>query len=365
LTVDKRLTVDRRRRVAAYGLCRDGEGRVLLVRASARSNTPGVWSLPGGGIEHGEHPADGVVREVAEETGLTVKVTRLRDVLADITEMPWRNVALHHDRIVYDVTVVGGSLRDEPDGTSDVAAWLTLDELAGQPLLPFVAELLGLPHTAATSDAAGSRPDTPDTAGESGLDGVVAADPDGRIQQVRRFSSYGLVTDPAGRVLLTLISAGYPGAGRWHLPGGGTDHGESPTGALLRELAEETDQVGEVTGLLEVSHRHNPAALGPEGYPIDWHVVRVLYQARVAVPTEPRVTEVAGGSTAEARWFSRAEALALPLTEIASRALEILADSPLSLPSGASPLPSAASPVEPESVVPAQVAPRPSERDDK
>lgn len=271
------LTVDRRRRVAAYGLCRDSDGRVLLVRASARSNTPGVWSLPGGGIEHGEHPADGVVREVAEETGLTVKVTGLRNVLADITEMPWRNVALHHDR---------------------------------------------------------------------------------RIRQVRRFSSYGLVTDSAGRVLLTLISANYPGAGRWHLPGGGTDHGEAPTGALLRELAEETDQVGEVTGLLEVSHRHNPAALGPEGYPIDWHVVRVLYRVRVAVPTEPRVTEAAGGSTAEACWFGREEALALPLSEIATRALQILADSPRSLPP-------ATPPDEPEVVVPTAVAPRPAERDDK
>jgi ADP-ribose pyrophosphatase YjhB (NUDIX family) len=228
-----------------------------------------------------------------------------------------------------------------------------------------VAELLGLPHAAATSDAAGSRPDTPDAAGESGLDGVVAADPDGRIRQVRRFSSYGLVTDPAGRVLLTLISANYPGAGRWHLPGGGTDHGEAPTGALLRELAEETDQVGEVTGLLEVSHRHNPAALGPEGYPIDWHVVRVLYRARVAVPTEPRVTEAAGGSTAEARWFSREEALALPLTEISARALDILADSPRSLPPAASPAAPSVAPVAPEAVAAEPVAPRPSERDDK
>jgi 8-oxo-dGTP diphosphatase len=356
------IPVIKRRRIGAYGLCRDNDGRVLLVRASARSNTPGVWSLPGGGIDHGEHPADGVVREVAEETGLTVKVIGLRGVLADVTEMPWRDVALHHDRIVYDVAVAGGSLRDEPDGTSDVAAWLTMDELAGQPLLPFVAELLGLPDIAAISTeainvAAGSRPDIPDTAGEVGPDGVAAVDPDGRPRQVRRFSSYGLVTDPAGRVLLTLISTNYPGAGRWHLPGGGTDHGEAPTGALLREVAEETDQVAEVTGLLEVSHRHNPAALGPEGHPIDWHVVRVLYRARVAAPTGPRVTEAAGGSTAEARWFSREEALALPLSEIAARALDILADPPGSAGPGSS-----SGPPRPDGE---SVAPGRPERDDK
>ena len=40
-----------------------------------------------------------------------------------------------------------------------------------------------------------------------------------------------------------------------------------------------------------------PAALGPEGVPIDWHVVRVLFRVQVDTPTEPVVTEAAGGST--------------------------------------------------------------------
>jgi ADP-ribose pyrophosphatase YjhB (NUDIX family) len=126
-------------------------------------------------------------------------------------------------------------------------------------------------------------------------------------------------------VLLARISAGYPGAGRWHLPGGGTDFGEQPVAALLRELAEEADQVGTVADLLSVSHRHNPRALGPEGHPIDWHTVRVVYRVEVPVPTQPRVTEAAGGSTADAAWFSRSDAARLPLTEIASAALGHLA----------------------------------------
>ena len=133
---------------------------------------------------------------------------------------------------------------------------------------------------------------------------------------MQRFAAYGLATDPAGRVLLTQIAAGYPGAGRWHLPGGGTDAGEQPTEALLRELHEETGQFGEVTGLLGVSHRHNPRALGPEGYPIDWHTVRALYRVRVPAPTEPTVTEAAGGSTVAARWFARDEVRALDATEV-------------------------------------------------
>jgi ADP-ribose pyrophosphatase YjhB (NUDIX family) len=318
--------VEKRRRIAAYGVATDADGRVLLVRSSLRSNTPGVWSLPGGGIEHGEDPADAVVREVAEETGLAVRVTGVRGVVADITEMPWRDVAVHHDRIVYDVAVVGGELRAEPDGTSDVAAWLSLAELSTgqQPVMPFAAELLGVPRAAATSDALGTRPAVPDTAGELSEAGVAAVDAEGRPEQVRRFAVYGLVTDPAGRVLLTLIAPGYPGAGRWHLPGGGTDYGEQPVAALLRELAEETDQVGRVVALLAVMHRRNPAALGPEGHPIDWHGVRAIYRVMVDTPTEARVTEAAGGSTAQARWFPPAEALSLPRTDVTSAALRHL-----------------------------------------
>jgi 8-oxo-dGTP diphosphatase len=47
------------------------EGRVLLVRRG-REPLKGHWSLPGGLLEVGESLAAGVVREVREETGLTV-----------------------------------------------------------------------------------------------------------------------------------------------------------------------------------------------------------------------------------------------------------------------------------------------------
>jgi 8-oxo-dGTP diphosphatase len=213
----------------------------------------------GGAVAHGEHPANTVVRWAAELTGQTISVSRVLDVSARLSAGD--GVELHDDRIVF----------------------------------------------AARPSRGGAVPPRP---------AVVEGRP-----RVQRFAAYGLVTDPDGRLLLTQIADGYPGAGRWHLPGGGTDFGEQPAEGLLRELYEETAQSGVVAELLGVSHRHNPAALGPEGYPIDWHTVRTLHRVRVPAPGQPRVTEAAGGSTVAAAWFAPEEAGELALTEVAKLAI--------------------------------------------
>ncbi|RKN44445.1 NUDIX hydrolase [Micromonospora endolithica] len=294
-----------RRRVGAYGVARDDRGRVLLTRNSALADFPGMWSLPGGGLDHAEHAAHAVVREVGEETGLVVAATRLRSVVADVVRYTNLGVALHTDRLIFDLTVVGGTLRDEREGSSDLARWWTVAEAAELPLLPFTAEALDLPVGPLPPGA----PDRREPFAEPPADRRL------------RFGAYGLVTDPAERVLLTMIADGYPGAGQWHLPGGGTDHGEQPVSALLRELVEESGQLGRVLELIDVDNLHNPAALGPEGRPLDWHGVRVVYRVAVDVPTEARVTERAGGSTARAAWFTPDQLADLRLTGIAARAV--------------------------------------------
>jgi ADP-ribose pyrophosphatase YjhB (NUDIX family) len=226
-------------------------------------------------------------------------------VLTDVIPRPARGVAVHTDRVVYDVKITGGSLTNEVGGSSDLAEWIAPDRLAEIPLVPYVARVLGRPPVPIEP--------VPDLLPPEPVTGPV-----------QRFAAYGLVTDPAGRILLTRIAEGYPGAGTWHLPGGGTDFGERAADGLLRELAEETGQRGRVTELIGVGHFHNPAALGPEGYPMDWHTVRAVYRVTVAEPTEARVTEAAGGSTADARWYAPDQAKDLRLNEFARSVLRDL-----------------------------------------
>jgi len=72
--------VRRRQRVAAYAvILRDN--CVLLSRLAPYLAPTERWTLPGGGIDFGEHPRDAVVREVYEETGLHVRVGALLDRL--------------------------------------------------------------------------------------------------------------------------------------------------------------------------------------------------------------------------------------------------------------------------------------------
>ena len=52
-------------RVSVKALIRDKDGKVLVVKENQDS-----WSLPGGGLNHGEEPEDGVRRELKEELSI-------------------------------------------------------------------------------------------------------------------------------------------------------------------------------------------------------------------------------------------------------------------------------------------------------
>ena len=112
-----------RTRVAAYALCRDGTGRVLLCHIAASVGAGDLWTLPGGGLDFGEAPSAAVVRELAEETGYRGQVERLLDVDDRLFHAMHGAGRMHAIRIVYRVRVTGGTLRDEPDGSTDTCRW--------------------------------------------------------------------------------------------------------------------------------------------------------------------------------------------------------------------------------------------------
>jgi 8-oxo-dGTP diphosphatase len=132
----------RRQRVGAYGIARDGEGRVLLVRAANYLTVAGMWFLPGGGVEHGETPVESLRREVHEETGLVVGTVTLLGVLSDTWPIP-DGTLLHTVRLVYRLDDWSGDLRHEMSGSSDRAAWFSPAELESVRLVRYVRDALG------------------------------------------------------------------------------------------------------------------------------------------------------------------------------------------------------------------------------
>lgn len=124
---EPRVTADRTR-VAAYAVCRDDDGRVLLCHIAPSVGAGDLWTLPGGGLDFGESPTTAVLRELLEETGYRGEVLDLLDVSDRLFAEVADAGRLHAIRIVYTVRVVGGVLRDEPDGSTDTCRWVTLDE---------------------------------------------------------------------------------------------------------------------------------------------------------------------------------------------------------------------------------------------
>jgi ADP-ribose pyrophosphatase YjhB (NUDIX family) len=106
--------------------------RILLCRLSADEVEAGAWTLPGGGVEFGEHPDDAVLRELEEESGLVGRIDGLLGIFSRVyTRSRAANGAdLHFVGFLYRVTPTGGELRDEIDGSTDTCAWIGPDELA-------------------------------------------------------------------------------------------------------------------------------------------------------------------------------------------------------------------------------------------
>ncbi|OGO41458.1 MAG: hypothetical protein A2Z04_06870, partial [Chloroflexi bacterium RBG_16_57_9] len=98
------------------------EGKVLLAQ---RRDEPfkGYWDTPGGFLEPGEHPEQGVIREIKEETGLDIRPTYLIGMYIDT----YGEDGDYTLNIYYLAEIVGGELRPASDVTT--LAWFSPEDL--------------------------------------------------------------------------------------------------------------------------------------------------------------------------------------------------------------------------------------------
>jgi 8-oxo-dGTP diphosphatase len=136
----------------ASAIVLDDAGRLLLARR-AQDPYRGKWDLPGGFLEEGEDPLDGVRRELLEETGLTVEPLEFVGVWVDRygegSEAP---ATLN---LYWTARVLAG----EPRPADDVAelAWIDPDELPPEGELAFRNVALALRAFRETTSGPGAR----------------------------------------------------------------------------------------------------------------------------------------------------------------------------------------------------------------
>lgn len=119
-------------RISSYALI-VREEKILLCRISPKILEGGRWTLPGGGIDFGEHPEHGVIREVREETGYDVRLGPLVKVDSEVFRHPDREAQAI--RIVYRAEIIGGTMKHETDESTDRCDWFTLPEARKLPLV--------------------------------------------------------------------------------------------------------------------------------------------------------------------------------------------------------------------------------------
>jgi 8-oxo-dGTP diphosphatase len=115
------------------------DGKVLIVRR-ARPPANGVYTLPGGGVEVGENLMEAVVREVREETGLTVAPVALAGYREAIVRDGDGRVERHFVILPFAARWIAG----EPVLNEELseAMWLHPTELAGLTTTQGLAEII-------------------------------------------------------------------------------------------------------------------------------------------------------------------------------------------------------------------------------
>ncbi|MDE3090869.1 MAG: NUDIX domain-containing protein, partial [Chloroflexota bacterium] len=93
-----------------------------LKRSTGSKGNPGKWEFPGGKAELGEKFDEALLREAAEETGLTISLQRVAG--AAESEMPTRKVAY----LIMEARLESGQVHLSSE--HDDYAWITIEELS-------------------------------------------------------------------------------------------------------------------------------------------------------------------------------------------------------------------------------------------
>lgn len=93
-----------------------------------------MWGLPGGAVELGETVKEAVVREVIEETGITVKPVELVAVIDSIHRDDEGNFKYHYVLLEYVCKYVSGKIKASSDAPD--ARWVPLNDLDQVPIMP-------------------------------------------------------------------------------------------------------------------------------------------------------------------------------------------------------------------------------------
>jgi len=120
-------------RVAAYAVVTSGRG-LLLTQFNAQTHVSGDWGLPGGGLDDGESPVEGVHREVWEETGQRIELGELLTVQSQhwVGRAPSGVLEdFHAVRIVYAATCPAPTdiVIHDVGGTTSDARWVPYDRI--------------------------------------------------------------------------------------------------------------------------------------------------------------------------------------------------------------------------------------------
>jgi 8-oxo-dGTP diphosphatase len=133
--------------LSVRAVVRNQAGECLAIRRSASSRyDPGLWEIPGGKSDPGETIEESILREVAEETGLQIELTRV--VGSAQSEIEDKRIAY----LILEAQVIGGSLQLSHE--HDAYRWLSRPRFAEAAFAPHYRDFAAAYARAADSDPA-------------------------------------------------------------------------------------------------------------------------------------------------------------------------------------------------------------------